>query len=229
MELLQNGFTLDIPSGQFPLSTDSVLLSHFVTLKKNDTVLDLGSGCGTLGLLLCAKHPSCTVTGIELSPDAHNAALENIRQNGLQARLFSICGDLRAIPQEIKPGSFDICLSNPPYFSGGPASASNPSARHTDCCNPEDLFRSASHGLKWGGDFYLVHKPEALGELCGWAVKFGLEPKVLRLVRHDSSKPVSLILLKCRKGAKPGLKWEELCLRTESGDPTDEYREIYHL
>lgn len=50
MEQLPNGFTLNLPEGAFPLSTDSMVLSHFVRLPKNARVLDLGSGCGTLGL-----------------------------------------------------------------------------------------------------------------------------------------------------------------------------------
>ena len=50
METLPNGFTLEIPQGVFPLSTDSMVLSAFVRLPKNARILDLGSGCGTLGL-----------------------------------------------------------------------------------------------------------------------------------------------------------------------------------
>lgn len=229
MEQLYNGYTLDTPEGTFPLSTDSMLLSHFVKLKKNAAVLDLGSGCGTLGILLCAKEPGCTVTGIEIAQASHDAALENIRRNKLQARLFSICGDLRGIQQQFPAGSFHTCVSNPPYFTGGPLSETNPQARSTSQCTVRDLFQAASWALKWGGDFYLVHKPEALGELCGWAAKCQLEPKELTLVRHDSTKPVNLILLKCRKGAKPGLKWAEFCLHTPSGEPTQLYRKIYHL
>ena len=51
MEILHNGFTLDTPPGTFPLSTDSMVLAHFVRLPKNARVLDLGSGCAALGLL----------------------------------------------------------------------------------------------------------------------------------------------------------------------------------
>lgn len=229
MEQLYNGFLLDTPAGTFPLSTDSMLLSDFVKLKKGARVLDLGSGCGTLGILLCAKDPGCTVTGVEISPEAHAAAVENIRRNNLQERLFSICQDLRCIPDKFPAGSFITCVSNPPYFTGGPVSSANPQARHTHQCTSEDLFRSASWALRWGGDFYIVHKPESLGELCGWAAKYQLQPKELTLVRYDSTKPVSLILLKFRKGAKPGLTWKELLLHTPTGDPTEQYRAIYHL
>ena len=66
MEYLHNDFTLEICPCAFPLSTDSIALSGFVRLPKQASVLDLGAGCGTLGLLLCAKDPGCTVTGIEL-------------------------------------------------------------------------------------------------------------------------------------------------------------------
>ena len=66
MEYLHNGFTLSLCEGAFPLSTDSIVLSGFVRLPRNAKVLDLGSGCGTLGLLLCAKDDTCQVTGLEI-------------------------------------------------------------------------------------------------------------------------------------------------------------------
>ena len=86
MELLPGGITLDIPKGAFPLSTDSMALAHFAAVRKHARVLDLCSGCGTLGLLLCSKEPSCTVCGVEIDPLSHNAALENIRRNGKYMR-----------------------------------------------------------------------------------------------------------------------------------------------
>lgn len=229
MEVLQNGFTLDIPSGAFPLSTDSMLLSGFVKLPKNAKVLDLGSGCGSLGLLLCANDPGCTVTGVEIDETAHNGALENIKRNDLTPRLFSVCADLRAVPTLFPHGSFDVCVSNPPYFSGGPASKVSPQARRDDMCSAAELFHCAAWALRFGGDFFLVHKPEKLAELCACAVNAGLEPKRLQLVRHDPTKPVSLVLLGCRKGAKPGLIWEELCLRNSDSTPSESYRKLYHI
>ena len=91
METLANGFTLDVPAGAFPLSTDSILLSDFIKLPPNARVLDLGSGCGTLGLLLCAKDSQCSITGIELDPSAHAGAVANIERNDLSSRMESIC------------------------------------------------------------------------------------------------------------------------------------------
>ena len=229
MEHLPNGFTLELCDGAFPLSTDSMVLSHFARLPKNARVLDLGSGCGTLGLLLCSKDPGCTVTGVELAEAAHTMALHNIRVNQLEGRMQSICADLRSVSALFSPGQFSCCISNPPYFSGGAVSQRLPLARQESLCTPEELFRSAAWALKYGGDFFLVHKPERLGQLIATAAGHRLEAKRLCLLRHKEGAPVNLILLHFRKGAKPGLTWEEIVLHNSDGSPTDAYREIYHI
>ena len=229
METLHNGFTLDFPQTVFPLSTDSILLADFVRLSPQANVLDLGSGCGTLGVLLCAADPRCKVTGIELDETAHIAALNNIQRNALSSRIHSICGDIRTVNRLTEPGVFHCCVSNPPYFSGGPASSATPLARREDCCSPAELFAAAAWALKYGGDFFLVHKPERLGQLCGCAAAVGLEPKRLRLIRHRENGPVSLILLAFRKGGKPGLIWEEQTLFDTQNNPTSYYKKLYHI
>lgn len=229
MEQLHNGFTLELCDGAFPLSTDSIVLSGFAKLPKNAKVLDLGSGCGTLGLLLCADHPDCTVTGIELTENAHQTALRNAKQNNIAGRLTSICADIKAIPSFLSPGSFHICVSNPPYFTGGYQSDSLALARHTDACSLSDLFQSAAWALKFGGDFFLVHKPEHLSSLCYHATVNKLEPKRLLLLRHRADSPINLVLLQCRKGGKPGLTIEEQALHYTDGSPTDFYQNLYHL
>ena len=227
MEYLPGGFTLQIPPEGFPLSTDSLVLAHFVRLPKNAKILDLGAGCGTLGLMLCARDPGCHVTGVEIDPAAHAAALENIARNELDARMSSICADLRQfVPDH---GAFGVCISNPPYFSGGFASTTHAMARQDDTCPPEVLFTTAGRAVKFGGDVYLVHKPEKLAQLITCAAANGLEAKRLRLIRHRPEGPVSLILLHFKKGGKPGLSWDEQCLYTSNGEQTPYFKEVYHI
>lgn len=225
MEQLHNGFTLEAGGDGFPLSTDSMVLAHFARLPRHARVLDLGSGCGTLGLLLCADDPGCSVTGLEIDPAAHAVAQQNIERNGLSDRMESICADLRSFTGS----GFPVCISNPPYFSGGPASARHPTARREDTCQPDDLFEAAAKALRYGGDFFLVHKPERLAQLIGCGAKQGLEAKRLLLLRHKQERDISLIFLSFRKGGKPGLIIEEESLFDRNGQPTDFYRSVYHL
>lgn len=229
MEYLQNGYTLELCPGGFPLSTDSIALSNFTKLPRNATVLDLGSGCGTLGLLLCARDAGCCVTGVELDASAHEAAMQNSRRNGIEHRLTSICADLRTIPSFLAAGSFSCCVSNPPYFSSGPKSKTVPHARRDDLCSMDDLMGAAAWALKYGGDFYLVHRPERMAELFACASNHKLEPKRLLLLRHRVDSDIALILVQCRKGASPGLQIEEAALYDSDQQPTDYFRKLYHI
>ena len=225
MEYLPNGFILDTGSNAFPLSTDSMLLADFVKMPKNASVLDLGAGCGTLGVLLCAKDPLCRVTGVEIDPAANEAAVQNIARNGLSGRMESICGDLR----HFSKSGYHCCVSNPPYFSSGPASKTHCLARREDCCSPEKLFAAAAKALKFGGDFFLVHKPERLAQLIACGAMEKLEAKRLRLVRHRDGGEISLILLQFRKGGKPGLVIDEVALFDKNAQPTEFYKSVYHI
>ena len=229
MEILSNGFTLEYCEGAFPLSTDSIALADFVKLPKNAYVLDLGAGCGTLGFLLCAKDADCRITGIEIDENAHKMAIHNAATNNLQSRYRSICADLGAIPSAFEQGIYQICVSNPPYFTGGPKSQSLAVARMETACTLDTVFAAAARALKYGGDFFLVHRPERLAEICACGTKHQLEPKRLRLLRHRQDGPVSLVLVQFRKGGNPGLLWEEEFLHFPDGAPSDYYRRLYHI
>jgi len=226
MEQLPGGFTLEIPDGCFPLSTDSMLLAAFAS-GSGRRILDLGAGCGTLGILLCSASPGCTVDGIELDLCAHTAAVENIRRNRLEHRMTSRNQDLRQL-QQLPSGNWDCVVSNPPYYSGGPASSLT-GARRDDTCPLSELVCAAGKALKFGGDFFVVHKPQRMAEIIALGAAQKLEAKELVLVRHHEGSPVSLVLLKLRKGAKPGLLLRDWLLFTPSGSPTELYRKIYHI
>ena len=228
MEQLYNGFTLELCPGAFPLSTDSVALADFIKLPKNARVLDLGAGCGTLGIMLCARDSTCHVTGVELNSNAHRMALHNANTNNISDRLTSICMNINHISSILEPGTFSCCISNPPYFSGGPTSKQTPLARRDDMCSMDELMKASGRALQYGGDLFLVHRPERLAELFICAGRYQLEPKRIRLLRHRESSPIALVLVQCRKGGKPGLIWEEVSLYKQDGTPTDDYRRIYH-
>ena len=84
--------------------------------------------------------------------------------------------------------------------------------------------------MSTGGRFSLVYRPEALCDLFCALRGAGLEPKRMRLVRHRSGSPVSVVLVEALSGGRPGLRWEpELVLYQDDGSPTADCAAIYHL
>lgn len=219
---------------QFPLSTDSVLLADFAAISGRSQVMDLGAGCGTLGLMLAASNPNCTCTGMELQEASVRQAEAVIRLNGMDDRVSVLQGDIREIESLYKSGSFDAVLSNPPYFPVGhgavAASDALAIARTELCCTLSDLCKAAAWLLRWGSPFYLVHRSERLCDLICELRSHRLEPKRLRFVRHRPNSAPSLVLIESRLGGKSGLNLQQdLILQYEDGTYTEEYRRIYGL
>ena len=216
----------------FPPGTDSFLLSSLPPLKSGIQVLDLGAGYGLLGLLLLRRCPDLIVTGLELNAHAVELGKRNAEENQLSQHLLFRQGDLRE-HASIPAGHFDLVVCNPPYFpSGHGASAPDVArrgAREEVSCTLEDVCMAAARALRWSGSFCLVHKPDRLTDLLCAMRTAKLEPKRLCLSRHRTDGPISLVLLQCRKGGKPGLILEEESFFTPQGIPTEYYRKLYHL
>lgn len=229
-ETLGQKYLLHLEEESFPLSTDSVLLASFV--RPGRKMADLGSGCGTLGFLLCAGSEALTVQGIELDAASHLRALENIQRNGLQERLFSCHGDVRSIRGLFPTGSFDAVVSNPPYFpvGSGKTSQKHAAARSEETLNLRQLCEAAAWLLPTGGRFSLVHVPARLCDVLCELRRAGLEPKRLQWVRHKPSAPCCLFFVEAVRGGKPGLRYEpDLIEFDEDGLPTEAYKAAYRI
>ena len=217
----------------FRLGTDSVLLADFTQLRGAERGIDLGCGAGILALLLAEKSSALHMTGLELQPGAAAVARENAALNGLDGRLEVLEGDIRQHRALFRAGSFDLAVSNPPYFPEGAGAAApradRAAARGEASCSLAELCDAAAFLLRTGGSFFLVHRPERLSELCACLSGRGLEPKRLRLVCHRAESAPSLVLLEARRGGHPGLTIEPmLVLSTPDGSESVEYRRIYH-
>lgn len=216
--------------GEFPITTDSVLLADFVRAKPGRAV-ELCSGAGLISLLLLTREPRLSLDCAELDPAASAAAERNFAENRLGESVRALCLDIRAHRAALPHAAYGLAVCNPPYFAegSGRASESMAVARSEAGCTLAEVVAAAAWCLRTGGAFCLVHRPERLAELLSLMVGAGLEPKRLRLVQHRLEKPPSLVLVEGRKGARPGLEvLPALILTGPDGQDTAEVRRIYH-
>jgi len=194
-------YVLSWTEGVFPLGGDALALGAFAPVRRGWRVCDLGTGSGVLLLLLAAREPSLSLTGVELDPLAARTARENLTQNNLEGQALN--GDFR---ENLLPaGQFDLIVSNPPYFPVGSGASAGP-ARSEETCTLEDLCAAAARLVKNGGAFALCHRPERLVDVFCALRAHDLEPKRLELARHSPDHLPSLALVEARKQGRPGLR-----------------------
>ncbi|WP_045221157.1 tRNA1(Val) (adenine(37)-N6)-methyltransferase [Desulfonatronum thioautotrophicum] len=206
------------PKHGFRFSIDALLLACFAAYRTHRNVIDLGTGCGVvgLGLLLLdsgrrfARKPF-KVIGIDNNLEMVALAQANAERLDFAKRFTAIHGNVRDIDKirEFQPGEYDAALCNPPYRLAGqgrlPNDPAKQSAMFEIAGQVEDFLQAAKQVLATKGRMYMVHLPEHLPRLLQHLEAARLAPKRLRLVHPHRDKPASLLLLEAVKGGKPGL------------------------
>jgi release factor glutamine methyltransferase len=93
-------------------SEDTFLFAENLSLEQNDAVLDMGTGCGILGILAAKK--AGWVMATDLNPHAIRCAKRNATLNSKRDRMSFLIGDLFEPLGEA--AKFDIVLFNAPYL-----------------------------------------------------------------------------------------------------------------
>ena len=99
----------------YRFSLDAVLLAYHVKPRPNDKVIDLGTGCGIIPVILAHRHHDITLYGIEVQKTLADVAVLNARENGMPDRITIIEKDLKIMEPKMGSGPVDIVVSNPPY------------------------------------------------------------------------------------------------------------------
>lgn len=101
--------------GHYNPTSDAVWLAAFAP-RDVKTVLDVGIGSGGVALCLWANNPDAVITGIDTSDEMLGACRDNMELNGTQINLANADITTWRTSQ-----TFDLVVTNPPYFNGTPA------------------------------------------------------------------------------------------------------------
>lgn len=102
----------DITENVFEPSEDSFLFAENLDVHNGDEVLDLGTGCGILGILAAQKAKS--VIAVDINPYAVNCAKQNAALNHVQSNMSFLRSDLLSALNPVD--MFDLILFNAPYL-----------------------------------------------------------------------------------------------------------------
>lgn len=123
-------FSLYHDCSTMKVGTDAVLLGAWVEVKPEDWVLDIGTGCGILPLMLAQKGVA-KVHAVDIDAASAQEAAENFDASQWRNKLFSFHADVRRFTMQ---RAYDLVVSNPPFFVNSfkcDADRRN-QARHTD-------------------------------------------------------------------------------------------------
>lgn len=177
---LGDGESMDVLCGHFRIfqlrkghrySTDDILTAWYGTswCPTAGSILDLGSGIGTVAMVAAWRMPGARVVTIEAQSESVALARKSIRWNGLQDRFDLREGDLRDPHILSSEERFDLILGSPPYFPPGTGVEGDHPQKVA--CRFElrgtihDYCRTAAAHLQNGGTFACVFPVNPIEQL----------------------------------------------------------------
>lgn len=220
-------------SSEHRFGTDAFLLANFSQARHKDITADFCSGNGIVALLLERDFSPKKIYALEIQKKAFDQIGLSIENSNIEKnKIIPVHCDLK----EFKANEeLDLITCNPPYKADGSGikndTESSSIARHEMLCTIDDVCKSASRNLKFGGRLCVCNRPERLCDIMVAMRENNLEPKRIRFVSKNKNTAPWLVLVEGRKGSKPFMKVEPQ-LYTQSDDGTgfsDELKAMYKI
>lgn len=236
---MDNSFTIDDflggkiklrqPVDGYRATSDAVLLAASAFPKKNQTVLDAGTGTGAVGLCLLARCSDIFVTGIEIQPEMAALANANISLNGLNDKMRIATADIRTKRiNGIETGAFDWVVTNPPFIlenQVSPDPVRDIAHRESECPLPE-WINGCLRYVTARGYFAIINRADRLPEILSLLYgKLG-DIKIIPVWTKEGEAAKRVIVIG-RKGVRsPAVLTAGVTLMNAAGERTAEAEAI---
>ena len=209
-------------------SIDSLLLFYFSTQgKRVHEALDIGSGCGIVGLSLLLCHQAETVTALELQPELFQLSQKNSSENSLADFYTPLLCDFRSVPSNfLVPPRFGLVVMNPPFWPKNHRLPTHPQKRNA--CH--ELNGSISDWIGFAakavesrrGRICIVFPSRRLNALYKAFDRHRLSCIRLQLVYSFSNRNAELVLVEARPRVSTNLHvLPPLVLKSSDGEDTE--------
>lgn len=218
-------FSLEDNRCAMKVGTDAVLLGAWVNVEGASRILDVGTGCGIIALMLAQRTANdVMIEGIEVERTDAEQAQENTNHSPWATRvtIHSV-----ALQDFQSPAQFDLIVSNPPYFINSqlPPTAHRAQARHTQTLSFEELIYHSLRLLNANGRLAVILPFEEGNLFQSLAEQQGLFPTSRLAFYSRQGKPQERWLLEFSKIKLP-IKEEQLILHGEGESWSDDYQNL---
>ena len=216
------------------VGVDGVLIGCWTDVDGAKRILDVGTGCGLIALIMAQRAPEALIDAIDIDVPSVEEAIENIADSPWPDRVNVVCrgyADASSLLKDEGCG-YDLIVSNPPYFDSGVIETvtAREKARHQGGLSPYLLLNGAVAILNEGGSVAMIVPTDIAKTVEKDALRLGYRLVRKCLVKGHASAPYKRILLQwtlsCKECKDLAPEPEFLTLEVAAGDPTDEYRSL---
>ena len=203
------------------VGTDGVLLGAWCPVEGASRVLDVGTGCGVIALMIAQRNVEAIIEGIDIDEAAIEEAIFNFEQSPWSNRLTARLQDFNSMGDEKR---YDLIVSNPPYFTHGvlPTGDARVQARHTRSLTYGGLIDGASRLLTATGSLSLITPTDAEAEVIEASTFAALPIRAMsRVIPVEGAAPKRTLWLLSR--SESPYRDETLTIAHSDGTFTDEY------
>ena len=212
------------PKNGYCYNSDTMFLYDFISkfnIKGN--VLEVGGGCGVLGLLIKRDFPKIDLTIIEKQKIMVEFINKNLKENNLEAEVIE--GDF--LETEFNK-RFDFVISNPPFYNGSLKSENEIKkiARYEEYLPMKKFFIKVNSVLKERGEFIFCYDAKRIDDII-LTLQKPLKITDLRFMYPRITKNASLVMIRAKRHSKSMIKIHPPLIGFEKDDYSKEACEIY--
>ena len=218
--------TLYQPESGYCFNSDSIFLYDFITrFSPKGKVLDVGAGCGVVGLLVAKDFPKISLYGVEKQSRLAKYARKNARENGISYTLYE--KDYRELNENDR---YDYIVSNPPFYHDGVQKSDNEMlfyARYNINLPIEVFIKKTARLLKPHGHFIFCYDESQFGLLCAMLERVKMRVVDVRFVHPKRNKKASLVMVHARNNSKSYMSVHPPLFTFEGDSFSEEARQIF--
>jgi tRNA1(Val) A37 N6-methylase TrmN6 len=214
------------PQSGYCYNSDSLFLYDFISsFQPKGEILDIGAGCGIVGLLVARDNKRVHLSAVEKQEIFIHYAKINARVNKINYTLYE--GDFLGVDFQSK---YDYIISNPPFYPDGAKISKDKmiqNARYVSNLPMSQFFKKVSQLLRPHSHFIFCYDASLFALVCAELEKVKIRVVDVQFVHSKEDRDASLVMIHARNGSKSLMKVWPPFISFENNEPSKKVKEIY--